>query len=94
MFRNSLPAGQEPDAPTSLQESIGTLLGPRPDSTAIFGRARTGVRHDLETQKIALLAYRAKLVALVYFLEQFEERRLLESYQPSVTGADNKPHAA
>jgi hypothetical protein len=57
-----LPFPQETDTPT-LRDSLRTLLGPWPQAKFVFGPG------ELEIQKSALIAYRAKIVALMNILE-------------------------
>jgi hypothetical protein len=61
-------ATQETDTAT-FRDLIRTLLGPRPQVNTIFGSGGTGVPYDVEVQKNALIAYRAKIVALIEMLE-------------------------
>ena len=60
---------QETDALTAVRDSIRTLLGPRPQLNPILGSGGRGAKHEIERQKSALIAYRAKLVALIEMLE-------------------------
>ena len=60
---------QETDTPTTVRDFIRTLLGPRPHVNPPFGPAGSGAKHEIELQKSALIAYRAKIVALIDVLE-------------------------
>jgi len=65
-----LPFLQKPFTPTALRNSIETLLGPIPACEEDDAETcLDGVRNDLEIQKAALIAYRAKVVALLDILE-------------------------
>jgi hypothetical protein len=55
-------ASQETDTAT-VRDLIRTLLGPPPQVKFVFGPG------ELEMQKSALIAYRAKIVALMNILE-------------------------
>ena len=65
----ALPFLQKPFIPTALRDSILTLLDPRPHVKTILGSGRSGVVLDIEIQRRALIAYRAKIVALTHILE-------------------------
>jgi hypothetical protein len=69
VFAFGLPFPQETDTETPVREFIRTLLGPKPHLITNLGPARTAAAHDLDLQKSALIAYRAKLVALIDMLE-------------------------
>jgi len=60
---------QETDALTAVRDSIRTLLGPRPHLNPILGSGGSGAKHEIELQKSALIAYRARIVALIEMLE-------------------------
>src|ERR1035438_7637736 len=65
----SLPCLQEPFIPTALRDSILTLLGPSPDVRVAPRLARSGSVHDVQIQRLALIAYRAKIAAVMAILE-------------------------
>jgi len=65
---SGLPFPQEKDFAT-VRDLIRALLGPRPQVNTILGSAENGVPHDIEVQMNALIAYRAKIVALIGKLE-------------------------
>ncbi len=69
MFAFGLPFPQKMDTPKSFRDFIRTLLGPRPHVNPPFGPAGSGAKHEIELQKSALIAYRAKIVALIDILE-------------------------
>jgi hypothetical protein len=62
-----LPFPKAVGIPMNAQESIRTLLGPRPHVNKFA--AGSGSQHEIEVQKNALIAYRAKVVALIGMLE-------------------------
>jgi CheY-like chemotaxis protein len=64
-----LPTLQKPFTPTDLRDSIEALLAPIPHVKPFFGLVRSGVMRDLEILKIDMIAYRAKIVALLSILE-------------------------
>jgi len=65
-----LPFLQKPFTPTALRDSIEALLGPIPIREADDSETcLDGVRNDIEIQKAALIACRAKVVALLNILE-------------------------
>jgi hypothetical protein len=68
VFAFGLPFPQETDTPT-LRDSIRTLLGPKPQVKTIFEPAESGAPNNIDIQKSALIAYRAKVVALMNILE-------------------------
>jgi hypothetical protein len=59
---------QEPFIPTVLRDSILTLLGPKPSLATVTG-ARSKSVNDVLSQRLALIAYRAKIVAVMNILE-------------------------
>lgn len=69
LYTTSVPFLQKPFIPPALRNSILTLLGPRPDMTAVPGHGRIGCMQNIPVQQLALLAYRAKIVALITVLE-------------------------
>jgi len=68
VFSFGLPFPQETDTAT-VRDLIRTLLGPRPRMNTVFGSDGNGVPNDIEVQKKALIAYRAKIVAVIDLLE-------------------------
>jgi hypothetical protein len=77
----SLPFLREPLIPTArLRASILTLLGPSPHLQNASTMARIGCLHDVQAQKFALVAYKARVVAVM---------NILEVGLPSIDG--NKP---
>lgn len=69
VFAFGLPFPKEANTPIALRDSIRTLLGPKPLVKTTFGPAEIDRRGDIQTQKSALMAYRAKIVALMNVLE-------------------------
>lgn len=69
MFSIGLPFPLETDTAPTVRGLIWTLLGPRPQVNTIFGSGGSGDPHDIEVQMNALIAYRAKIVALIEMLE-------------------------
>jgi hypothetical protein len=69
LSRISPPFLEKPFIPTILRESILTLLGPRPHLKTVSAYARIGSMQHIEVQKLALIAYRAKIVAVMNVLE-------------------------
>jgi hypothetical protein len=59
----------ETEALTKARESIRTLLGPRPQLNTILGSCGIGDPQYLDAQRNALIAYRAKIIALIWMLE-------------------------
>ena len=68
-FAFGLPFPQETGTPTTVRDSIRTLLGPKPHLNPILGSVGSGAPHDIERQKSELIAYRAKIVAVMNILE-------------------------
>jgi hypothetical protein len=55
--------------PTDVRDSIRTLLGPRPYLKSVPAYARIGSLRQIKLEALALIAYRAKIVALMTILE-------------------------
>lgn len=62
-------SSRETDSLTTVRDFIRTLLGPRPHLNPILGSGESGAMHDIERQKSELIAYRAKVGALIKMLE-------------------------
>jgi hypothetical protein len=69
VFVFGLPFPQEIVTPTTIRDFIRTLLGQRPRLHPVLGSRGSGDPQDIEVQKNALIAYRAKIVALIEMLE-------------------------
>ena len=52
-----------------IRDSIVTLLGPSPNVKPGRRPARSDLKYDIEVQKSRLIAYRAKVVALINIFE-------------------------
>ena len=68
-FAHEMPFTLERHTPTTLRDSIRTLLGPKPHVKTTACPAGMDVRGEVHAQKFALIAYRARLVALMNILE-------------------------
>jgi hypothetical protein len=55
--------------PTDVRDSIRTLLGPRPYLKSVPAYARIGSLWQIKLEALALIAYRAKIVAVMNILE-------------------------
>jgi hypothetical protein len=64
---SALPS--RPFNPSSLRQSLVTLLGPVPDLNAILKSARIGPTPDIQRHRHELMGYRDKVVALLNLLE-------------------------
>jgi hypothetical protein len=69
MFALGLASPKETNTPMKLRDSIRTLLGPKPPVNTAFGITGSAGRGELEIHKNALIAYRARVVALMNILE-------------------------
>jgi len=58
-----------PVMPSSLRESLVTLLGPAPNANAVLVLARLGARPEIEAHRLRLIAYRDKVAALINIIE-------------------------
>jgi len=58
---------QEMDSESTLRDAIRILLGPKPQVNMMDGSG--AILHDIERQKSELIAYRAKVVALIEMLD-------------------------
>ncbi len=91
VFSFGLPFPQETETAT-VRAFIRTLLGPRPQVNTIFGSVGSGDLDNIEVQMNALIAYRAKIVALIEMLEGGV--RVPSGNRPTTALAGRKPIAA
>lgn len=68
LFQFGLFFPQQKGTTATVRDIIETLLGPRPDMSACES-GWSGDWNDIASQRSALIAYRAKLVALIDMLE-------------------------
>jgi hypothetical protein len=90
----SRPFFQEPLFPKVLRDSILTLLGPSPNSKVTPRPHWRESLHDVQAQRLALIAYRAKIVALINILEVGVKTAEKHSNLKELWSGTRQPHAS